>query len=119
MALKKVKFLLDENVPLKLRKTFTNREIQCLTIKEMGWLGIKNSELASKVQKDKFILGSRDKDFTFLWKKFKIQVIYLLIEPATLKFIQPRISELLDNWEFDLSKPSLLILQQDIMRYWQ
>ncbi len=119
MVLKKVKFLLDENVPVKLKQIFTDREIQCATIKELNWLGIKNGELSKNVKQDTLILITRDKDFTFLWKKFKIQVIYLAIEPATLDFIQPRLIDLLDDWNYDLSKHFLLILQKDTIRFWQ
>ena len=75
MVLKKVKFLLDENVPVKLKYVFTDRKIHCVTIKEEGWLGIKNGELSNKLKHHHFILVTRDKDFTFLWEKYKIQVI--------------------------------------------
>jgi predicted nuclease of predicted toxin-antitoxin system len=113
-----VKFLLDENVPVKLKYVFTDRKIHCVTIKEEGWLGIKNGELSNKLKHHHFILVTRDKDFTFLWEKYKIQVIYLAIEPATLDFIQPKLKDLLDNWNYDISMPFLLMLQKDSIRFW-
>lgn len=119
MVLKKVKFLLDENVPIKLKRVFIDRGIHCVTIKEKGWLGVKNSKLSEQVKQNNLIIITRDKDFMFLWKKFKIQVIYLAIEPAILDFIQPRIIDLLDDWKYDLSKHFLLILQKDTIRFWQ
>lgn len=119
MGLKKVKFLLDENIPIKLKQVFINHGIQCTTIKDKGWLGIKNGDLSKKVQQENIILVTRDKDFTFLWDRHKIQVIYLTIEPANLKSIQPRVIELLANWKYDLSRPFLLIVQIDMIRFWQ
>ena len=119
MVLKKVKFLLDENVPVKLKDVFIDRGIQCVTIKDMGWLGIKNGELSKKVKQEHLILVTRDKDFTFLWKNFKIQVVYLAIEPAILDFIQPRLIDMLDDWKYELSKHFLLMLQKDSIRFWQ
>lgn len=119
MGLKKVKFLLDENVPKKLNRVFIDAGIQCTTIKEEGWLGIKNGELSIKLQQKNLVLVTRDKDFTFLWKKHKIQVIYLAIEPASLKFIHPRVIELLADWKYDLSRPFLLMVQTNLIRFWQ
>ncbi|MHA1428534.1 MAG: DUF5615 family PIN-like protein [Candidatus Helarchaeota archaeon] len=119
MGLNKVKFLLDENIPIKLKQVFRDRGIQCTTIKNKGWLGIKNGELSKKLQQENIILVTRDKDFTFLWKKHKIQVIYLTIEPTTLKSIQPIVIELLADWKYDLSRPFLLIVQIDMIRFWQ
>lgn len=119
MVLKKVKFLLDENVPVKLKRVFFDRGIHCVTIKEEGWLGIKNSELSKKVKQNNLILVTHDKDFTFLWKKHKLQVIYLAIEPAIFDYIEPRLINLLDDWNYDLSKYFLLMLQKDTIRFWQ
>jgi predicted nuclease of predicted toxin-antitoxin system len=119
MGLKKVKFLLDENIPIKLKQVFIDRGIQCTTIKDEGWLGIKNGELSNKLLQGNIILVTRDKDFTFFWKKHKIQVIYLTIEPANLKSIQPSVIELLTDWKYDLSRPFLLIVQIDMIRFWQ
>ena len=119
MDLKQAKFLLDENVPLKLKYIFLDRGISCVTVKEKGWLGTKNGILSNKIKQNNLILVTRDKDFTFLWKKYGLQVIYLAIEPAILDFIQPRLIDLLKDWNYALSKPFLLILQKDSIRFWQ
>lgn len=119
MDLEKMRFLLDENVPIKLVKIFSDRGIYCTTIRKEKLSGIKNGELSKKVKELKLILITRDKDFTYLWNKYKINVIYIAIEPAILDFIQPRMVELLDDWKYDIKKPFLLILQKDIIRFWQ
>jgi predicted nuclease of predicted toxin-antitoxin system len=119
MVLKKAKFLLDENVPLQLKKVFDDQGYFCTTVPAEGWSGIKNGELSKTVKNNNFLLVTRDKDFTFLWKKHKIQVIYLAIEPAIIDFIQPRLIDLIIKWNYDLSRPFLLILQKDAIRFWQ
>ncbi len=106
-------------MPVKLKQVFTDRGITCITAKEKGWLGLKNGQLPIKVRENRFVLVTHDKDFTVLWKKYKIQVVYLAIEPAILEFIQPRVVDLLDNWKFDLFKPFLLMLQTETIRIWQ
>jgi len=119
MVLTKVKFLLDENVPVKLKHVFIDHGIHCVTVKEEGWLGIKNGELSKKIRQNNLVLITRDKDFISLWKIYKIQVIYLAIEPAIFEFIQPRLIDLIDNWNYNISKPFLLMLQKDTIRFWQ
>jgi len=98
---------------------FNERGISCITIEEKGWLGIKNGELSLKVNEKDYILLTRDKDFTFLWQEFQIKVIYSAIEPAILEFIKSKVIFLLDNWEYDISRPFLLILQKDTIRFWK
>lgn len=82
-------------------------------------MGVKNGELSLKVKQNNLILVTRDKDFTFLWKKYRIQVVYLAIEPAIIDFIHPRLTDLLDDWKYDLSKHFLLMLQNETIRFWQ
>jgi len=79
--LKQVKFLLDENIPINLKHIFLDHGISCSTVKEKGWLGTKNGVLSKKAKQNNLILVTRDKDFTFLWKKYELHVIYLAIEP--------------------------------------
>jgi predicted nuclease of predicted toxin-antitoxin system len=119
MALKKVKFLLDENIPIKLKHLFTSLDLSCITIRDLGLLGIRNGELSKRVKKGSFLLVTRDKDFTFLWDKFQIQVIHIAIKPALLSAFTEPLENLLTNWHYDLTKPFLLILQKDSIRFRQ
>ncbi|MHA1356321.1 MAG: DUF5615 family PIN-like protein [Candidatus Heimdallarchaeota archaeon] len=118
MALKEAKFLLDENIPIKLKGIFSSLNLTCVTVRDMKLFGVRNGKLSEKVKKESYILVTRDKDFTFLWKKYQIQVIHIAIEPPLLSsFILP-VENLLSNWDYDLSKPFLLILQKDDIRFW-
>lgn len=116
MVLKKAKFLLDENIPIKLKQLFTSLELSCATVRDLKWFGIRNGDLALNVKKGSYILVTRDRDFAFLWEKFSIQVIYLAIEPPLISsFIQP-LENLLHNWNYNLSTPFLITLTKDSIR---
>ena len=77
MDLTEAKFLLDENVPRRLKEVFKSKRLNCKTVQELGWRERKNGELAVKVKEKDFILVTRDKDFVFLWKKYELKVITL------------------------------------------
>lgn len=119
MALKKAKFLLDENVPIKLKQLFTSLDLSSVAVRDLKWFGIRNGKLSEKTKKESYILVTRDKDFTFLWDKYQIRVIHIAIEPPLLSsFLEP-LERLLINWQYDLSMPFLLILQKDSIRFRQ
>ena len=116
MALEKAKFLLDENMPVKLKQLFTSLELSCVTVRDLKWFGIRNGRLSSKVKDDSYVLVTRDKDFTFHWNRYNIQVIYLAIEPPLLSSLIPPLENLLQNWRYDLSEPFLITLTKDSIR---
>ncbi len=60
---------------------------------------------------------TRDKDFHFLWEKYNLRVIHLMIEPATLKSIYPVVEKFLAEWKFDKTSPFLIIVQKDNIRF--
>ena len=116
MALKKAKFLLDENLDVKLAKALTALGLSCYTLRDKGWAGITNGDLSQIVKKNNYVLITGDKDFTFLWDKYKIQVIHISIHPKVLSIIEPCLVSLFKSWDYNLSKPFLLILQKDSIR---
>jgi len=116
MALKEAKFLLDENIPIKLKQVFTSHGLMCVTVRDLKLFGVRNGKLSEKIKKESYILVTRDVDFTHLWNKFQIQVIHISIKPALLSsFITP-VKILLSSWNYDLNKPFLIILQKDVIR---
>ena len=62
----KIKFLLDENVPIKLKRLFEKLGLACQTIQELGWCGLKDRKIAERLKAAQIVLLSRDKDFTFI-----------------------------------------------------
>ena len=116
MNLEKLQFLIDENVPVGILKIFKKFNLDCVSIQNLGWSGYKDTEIAQKIANTSRILITRDKDFHFLWERYKLRVVHLMIEPAVLKYITPAVKDLLKHWQYDPSYPFLLIVQNDMIR---
>ena len=113
-----IKFLLDENVPFKILKSIKELGFECSTIQELGWNGFKDKEIAKNIQDENLIFITRDKDFTFIWKKYGLRVVYIAIEPAILESIKPQLENLIKNWNYNVNNPFLIMLQNNQIRYW-
>jgi predicted nuclease of predicted toxin-antitoxin system len=111
-----VKFLLDENLDVRLSKTLTTLGLTCFSLRDKSWTGVTNGKLSQLVKGNNLILITGDKDFIYLWEKYQIQVIYISIHPLILSIIEPSLINLVKSWDYDLSKPFLLILQKDSIR---
>jgi predicted nuclease of predicted toxin-antitoxin system len=116
MNLTGLEFVFDENIPIGLSKIFQRLEIKWKSVQNLGWSGIEDKAIAEKLANSRKILITRDKDFQFLWEKYNLRVIHLMIEPATLKYISPIVDELFIQWDFDPSSPSLIIVQNESIR---
>ena len=93
--------------------------MKCETIQDRGWTGLKDIEICKNISNEKVIFVTRDKDFTFLWKKYGLGVIFIAIEPAIIEKIKPEFDNLLFNWNYDISLPFLLKIQNDSTRFWK
>jgi predicted nuclease of predicted toxin-antitoxin system len=93
--------------------------MECITIQDLNWCGVKDKELSLRIKGSNYILVTRDKDFTFIWRQRKLKVVYITVEPAVLTNIEPRIREMFENWEYSVIQPFLLVIQNDSMRLWE
>ncbi len=80
--------------------------------------GFRENEIFKNIQNKKIIFITRDKDFTFIWKPYALRVMYIAIEPSILEYIKPRLEILIKNWEYNIDKPILIMLQTNQIRYW-
>jgi predicted nuclease of predicted toxin-antitoxin system len=119
MDLTKVQFLLDENISYRLLPLFKKYHLNFSTLQKFGWSGVKNGELAKKVKQHNYILVTRDKDFTFLWKKYGIRVIYLAIKPPIITDLTNELESLFNHWVTDVTNPFLIIVQKGFVRLWK
>lgn len=118
MDLTEIKFLLDENVPYKIKKSIEKLGFECSTIQELGWGDFKDKEIAQNLQDKNFVFITRDKDFCFIWQKYDLSVVYITIEPAILEHIRPPLERLIKDWKYDAHIPFLIMLQSNQIRYW-
>ncbi len=90
-----MRLLLDENLPKRLKKDFSKREI--FTIREKGWNGKKNGELLKLLLSEKFdALITFDKNMQYQqnFMKFSITVFVLDAEDNTYDVLKQLIPEI-------------------------
>ena len=117
MENKSLKFLFDENIPIKLKQIFNDNDFSVDTVQKLGWSGMKNGELSKRSVEGNYVLVTRDKDFIYLWEKYDLQVVYLAIHPPIMGKLSPRVTDVIVNWENKVS-PFLILVQDDSVRIW-
>ena len=66
-----MKFLLDENVPISIKKIINNLGHEAITLKDEKQLGIKNGEVAELSIKKNAIIITLDSDFLSIKKELQ------------------------------------------------
>jgi len=97
-----MKLLLDENLPKRLKKDFTEHEIY--TVTDKNWNGKKNGELLSLMLNEGFdVLFTFDKNLEHQqnFEKYPIAVFVLVAENNTYAVL----SELVENIKAELEQP--------------
>ena len=93
--------LLDENLPKRLKQDFPNHKV--LTIRDMGWNGLKNGQLLKKLLENKFdALLTFDKNLQYQqnFKTYTIAVLVLSAKKNTyeeLTILSPKINTILNK----------------------
>ena len=110
-----MKFLLDENVPLSVRKVIQALGHETLLLHAFNKLGIKNGEVAELALRENSIILTLDSDFLQLKKDLqkKSRIVYIQIHPRDPKKIREIINTHLKNYALMLDKPCKLIITED------
>ena len=85
-----MKLLLDENLPVKLKHRFKDKDIDAFTAKDMGWLGKENGELLKLLLENNFTaLITIDNNLSFQnnFINYPILVIVLVAHDNTYETI--------------------------------
>lgn len=90
-----MKLLLDECIDRKLAREFPDHEVK--TVPQMGWAGVKNSELLALAEAafDVFITVDRNLSFEQNLTQFDIAVIILHASSNRLADLKPLAPEIL------------------------
>lgn len=108
-----MKLLLDENLPKRLKRHFTNHEV--FTVADCNWLGKKNGELLSLMLQEGFgALITFDKNLQYQqnFQKYSIPVFVLNAKDntyITLQVLMPQIQLMLEQ---DLPKGAIEIKER-------
>ena len=110
-----MKFLLDENVPVSIKKVINTLGYEAFTLHDFDMLGIQNGELANLALNENLIIITLDSDFLRLKKTLqkKSRIIYIKIHPRDPKKIREIINNNLKNIIPKLNSPCILTITED------
>jgi hypothetical protein len=110
------KFLIDENVDIRVAKIFQEQGIEVLTIRDLEMLGLTDNPIVQYLQENDPVLVTHDKGFGYRWRIENLRVLLLSIHPTVLSYILPRLNDLLlssdkplpDFFLIELSRESII-----------
>lgn len=110
-----MEFLLDENVPVSIKKVINTLGHKALTLHDFDMLGIQNGEVAKLALNENVIIITLDSDFLRLKKTLqkKRRIIYIKIHPRDPKKIRDIINNNLKNIIPKLKSPCILTITED------
>ncbi|MHA1729027.1 MAG: DUF5615 family PIN-like protein [Promethearchaeota archaeon] len=110
-----MKFLLDENVPKKIAQILKELNFDCLTLYELGTLGISNGELAKYAIKHNLIIITCDSDFLTLKKELKTssKIIYFKVHPRLTNVLVELLKKNIDFCTQNLNTPGIIVISKD------
>lgn len=107
-----MKALLDENIDVRLKKYFDGSEHEVVTVKDMGWNGLKNGELLKRAAENSFdILVAVDKNLAYQQNtgNLPLSIFVLNVRRNILPSLFPLIPDLLAAWNQPLEKKVYII----------
>lgn len=109
-----MKFLLDENVPISIKRILNNFGHEAITLKDEKQLGINNGEVAGLSIKKNAIIITLDSDFLSIKKELqkKCKIIYIKIHPRNPKIIAKIIQKYLEEAVAKLNNPGKIVLSE-------
>ena len=110
-----MRFLLDENVPKKISRLLKELNFDCLTLHDLGTLGISNGELAKYAIKHDLIIITCDSDFLTLKKELKnnSKIIYFNVRPRLTQILVDLLKKNIDYCTKNLDKPAIIVITKN------
>lgn len=108
-----VKFLLDENVSINLKKLLISNDYDVQSVQDLNNRGIKNTELLELARSINRVLITYDKDFLFIKTKIEDSIIVVDIHPLIDDNVLPAFEKLLKKFSHSELKENIVILHED------
>ena len=114
-----MKFLLDENVPLSVKKVINNLGHEAFTLKDEKKLRIKNGEVAELSLRRNAIIITLDSDFLSIKKELqkKSKIKYIKLHPRDPKIIGKIVQKYLEDTIGKLSNPGKVTLTENDIKF--
>jgi predicted nuclease of predicted toxin-antitoxin system len=108
-----MKLLLDENLPIKLKYRFAERELTAYTLKDVGWLGKNNGELLTLMLENNFTtFVTIDNNLSYQQNSnnYPLAVVVLIAKDNTYETIMEFLKKLLHYLMMPLMAQRLLFI---------
>jgi predicted nuclease of predicted toxin-antitoxin system len=114
-----LKFLLDENVPLSIKKIINDLGHKAITLRDDNKLGMMNGEVAKLSIIKNVTIITLDSDFLSIRKDLqkKSKIIYIKLHPRDPKIIAKIIHKYLEEAVARLKYPGKVILSKNDIKF--
>ena len=106
-----MRLLLDENLPKRLKQDFPGHQV--LTVRDMGWNGVKNGELMKRILESEInTLLTFDKNFQHQqnFTKFPVTVFILVASRNTYAHLTTLSKIILERIENSILPPGPIVI---------
>ncbi len=106
-------YLLDENIPLGLKRVFTELDLDAFHLSE-GDRGLSDEEVLDRAMRENRVLVTSDLDFGRLYHlrfRGEVGIIVLRIRPPAFGTIQARVRSFLREADLEELTDSLVLLE--------
>jgi predicted nuclease of predicted toxin-antitoxin system len=113
-----MKFLIDADLPNSAVEPFRNNELEAVHVREIGLGSSTDTEISDYANKNGFIVVTRDRDFgnPLLPTKVEHGAVILKLHNYSPKELKARVSDFLQNIEFEELDRSLVIVEESRYR---
>ena len=107
-----MKFLLDENLPVKLKYRFIDNEIDAYTVRAMNWLGKANGDLLHLMLQNNFtsfLTIDNNLSFQQNFKNYPLKVVIIIVPDNTYQTIMEIFQHIITSITFPAEKIAVVI----------
>ena len=119
MSEKKLRFLVDENLPLSLIEFLRSRGFIAYRLRDVGLEGAEDSKVAYYASKNSFTLITLDKDFGYIYYQLyrgKLTILIIRVKPAIPIKIVETMDKLIQRIDFSKYEGRLIIATEKRVR---
>lgn len=109
-----MKFLLDENVPISIKKIIQDNGFEAASLHDFNKLGIQNGNVAELALSNNAIILTLDSDFLNLNRnlQLKSRIVYIKLHPRDPVKLRKIIESFLKKYSSKLNNPFKLIITE-------
>jgi len=109
-----LKFLLDENVPISIKKVIQDNGFEAFTLHDFNMLGIQNGKVAELALNNNAIILTLDSDFLNLNRNLqtKSRIVYIKLHPRDPVKLRKIVNNFLKKNSFKLNNPFKVMITE-------